>query len=132
MVKVQRTKRMVRTCTVCGKKIRLKLYQDGHYKNGHYFGTLKVSIGKGEYKKVGNKTKVGKEKVDVVKWTGKEKEVEYWECDECFDEAIHESWLEDTLEKLYGAKCKDYEKNCACCQAWNIYETIKEHNREEL
>lgn len=26
-------------------------------------------------------------------------------------------WVRDT----YGQKCKDYEKDCACCVAWELY-----------
>ena len=78
------------------------MYEDGHYNNGHYYNKIKLPIkGTGEYKKVGA-TKIGKHQIDVVDWTGKEKEIEYWECNECFDEASHKLWLEEALEKLYG------------------------------
>ena len=87
--------------------------------------------GTGKYKKVG-KTRIGKMKVDVVKWTGKEKEVEYWECNKCYEEALHESWLEETLEKLFGEKCKEYAKGCPCCEAWYVYDTIIDANRGRL
>ena len=63
---------------------------------------------------------------------GKEKDVGYWKCNGCFDEAQHECWLEDILMKLYGKKCKDFEKNCGGCQAWSVYTTIIEHNRGRL
>jgi len=119
-------RKIVRKCLVCGKSIRIKVYEDGHYSNGHYYNKIKLPIkGAGEYKKVGT-TKLGRHKVDVVDWTGKEKEIEYWECNECFDEASHKSWLEETLEKLYGKRCSDYEKDCACCRVWEIYDTIIE------
>tara|TARA_Y100000034_G_C6894699_1_gene412284 strand:+ start:867 stop:1256 length:390 start_codon:yes stop_codon:yes gene_type:complete len=126
MTKSKRT--ISRKCVVCGKRIKIIVYKDGHYNNGHYFNKLKIPIGKGQNKKVGT-TKVLGKTIDVVKWTGKEKEVEYWECNKCYEEAIHENWLEETIEKLYGKKCKDYNKNCACCQAWEIYNTIIEDNR---
>lgn len=124
-------KKINRRCAVCGKKLIITSYLDGHYKGGHYFNKMKIPVGKGEYKKVGT-TKLGKEKINVVKWTGKEIEREYWECESCFDEAAHEWWLEEILEKLYGEKCPDYEKDCACCQAWNVYDTIIEKNRGRL
>lgn len=123
--------KIYRTCLVCGKHLRITLYEDRHYRNGHYYTTLKVPVGKGEYKQVGTSKLLGK-KTDIVKWTGEEKEVEYWECNTCYDEASHESWLEESLEKLYGKKCKDYEKDCGCCQAWHVYETIIDHNRGRL
>ena len=124
--------KILRTCLVCGKRISIIRYKDGHYKNAQYFGKMKIPIkDTGEYKKVGT-TKLFKKKIDVVKWTGKEKETEYWECNSCFEETQHESWLEETIEKLYGKKCKDYEKDCACCQAWSIYETVIEDNRGRI
>jgi len=131
MSKQKGIKKINRVCLVCGKRIRVTLYADRHYRNGHYFATIKFPVGKGEYKKIGTSTLFGK-KVDIVKWTGKEKEVEYWECNICYDEASRESWLEELIEKLYGKKCRDYEKDCACCQAWNVYETIIDHNRGRL
>ena len=74
-----------RKCVVCDKNIRIILNRNGHYNNGHYFNKLKVPIrGTGEYKRVGT-SKLFDEKVNVVKWTGKEKEVEYWECDKCYE-----------------------------------------------
>ena len=132
MKKLETTKKMNRKCVVCGKNIRITLYEDRHYRNGHFFGRLKVPIkGTGEYKKVGISKLLGK-KIDVVKWTGKEKEAEYWECNSCFEEAMHEAWLEEIIEKLYGKRCPDYQKDCGCCQAWKIYETIIESNRGKL
>ena len=93
-------KRLIhRRCVVCGKRIRIILYADGFYRNGHYFRKMKVPIGKGEYKKVGTSKLFGKN-VNVVKWTGKEKEVEYWECEACYKEAANEWWLEETIRKL--------------------------------
>lgn len=127
----KRIRTISRKCLVCGKKIHVRVYQDGHHKGGYYFGAIKIPIGKGEYKKVGT-SKIAKRKFDVVKWTGKEKEAEYWECNDCFEEASHETWLEQMLEKLYGEKCKDYENGCGSCQAWSIYDTIIEHDRGRL
>lgn len=125
-------KKLHRKCLVCGKRILVTVYSDGHYKNGHYFNKVKFPVkGTGIYKKAVT-TKLGSMKVDVVKWTEQEGEVEYWECNVCYEEAVHEDWLEKTLEKLYGKKCPDYEKNCACCQAWYVYDTIIDANRGKL
>lgn len=74
-----------RKCVVCDKNIRITLNKNGYYNNGHYFDKLKVPIrSTGEYKRVGT-SKLFDEKVNVVKWTGKEKEVEYWECNKCYE-----------------------------------------------
>ncbi len=60
------------------------MYKGGQYIPHHYFGKLKISIeGTGENIKIG-KTKIGRKKYPVVKWTGKTKSVEYWECDTCY------------------------------------------------
>ncbi|MCK4491103.1 MAG: hypothetical protein KAU03_00660 [Candidatus Altiarchaeales archaeon] len=123
---------MIRRCAVCGKKIKINVDENGRYDNGHYFGKLKLPIkGTGEYKKVGT-TKLLKKQVQVVEWTGKEKEIEYWECNKCYEEAMHENWLEEMIEKLYGKRCKDYEPGCACCQAWDVYDTCIKENIGEL
>src|SRR3989344_7899862 len=125
MIKIKSIKKIRRNCTVCNRLINITLYPDGHYKNGHYYNKIKIPIGRGEYKKV-RTTKLFGKKYDVVKWTGKKKEVEYWECNSCYNKAQHHYWLEQTIENLYGKRCKDFEKNCGCCQAWNVYDTINE------
>lgn len=122
---------MQRRCIVCGKKITIHLYPDRHYHGGHYFRKMKIPIGKGKYKKIGS-TKLGKKKVDVVKWTGKEKEIEYWECEACYSEAVNENWLEEIIEKLYGKRCPDFEKGCGCCNAWSVYDMIIDANRGRI
>lgn len=118
-----------RKCSICGKKISVKLYGK-KYSGAHYFGKIEVPVkGTGEYKKIST-LKMGRKSYPVVKWTGKKKYFEYWECEGCFDEAVHMCWLEETIEKFFGKKCKDYEKGCPCCDAWNLYGNIKECLRE--
>ncbi len=127
-----RMREIKRRCLICGKKTIITLYPDRHYRNGHYFGKLHLQIkGTGEWKKV-EATKLFGKKIDVVKWTGKEKEKEYWECNKCYEEAMHESWLEEILEKLYGKRCQDFAKGCGCCEAWHIYDTIIDYNRGRI
>lgn len=123
-------RKMKRKCLVCGREINLILHSS-KYNNGHYFGKFKLPIKPGEYKKVGT-VKLGRIKADVVKWTGKEKEVEYWECNKCFDGASHKCWLEGKIEKLFGEKCKEYEPHCPTCEAWSLYNTIIKDTREKL
>lgn len=121
-----------RTCVVCGKKFSFKIDNKGHYDNGHYFTDLKIPIeGTGKWKKVGT-TKILGKKHDVVDWTGKEETVEYWECNECFEEASHRCWLEEEIEKLFGKRCKDYNTSCVCCQAWSVYDVIKNESHKNL
>jgi hypothetical protein len=80
-----REKTIKRKCLVCGKKLSIKVKENGAYNKGHYFGKMKFPVGKGKYKKVGRTRMLGKMS-DVVKWIGKEKEIEYWECGKCFNE----------------------------------------------
>ena len=49
--------RIERSCVVCGKKIKVILYTNHHYRGGHYF-----SFGK----------------------KPKNPEKEYWECQKCY------------------------------------------------
>lgn len=119
-----------RQCIVCDKRFSSAIYSNGKYSNGHYFGKMKVPIGKGKYKKTSS-FKLGKKKYGVVKWTGKEKELEYWECNSCFEQASNECWREKKIETLFGKRCSDYEQDCAVCQAWSIYDAIREANNQK-
>ena len=72
-----------RKCLVCDKKLKIVVGENGKYSGGYYFGEVGFPIeGTGELKKTGKKFMGG----NVVKWTGKEDNVEYWECDKCFNE----------------------------------------------
>jgi len=126
-------KSLKRKCLICGKNIHIKILdKKGNYKNAYYFGKLKIPVeGTGKYKKT-RTVKFMKKKYDVVKWTGKEKEEEYWECKKCYEETEHEAWLEEIIEKLYGKRCKDYQAGCPCCEAWSVYDTIIDENRGRL
>ena len=35
---------LIRSCSVCGKKLKIRLYDDGHYKGGEYFGKIKIPL----------------------------------------------------------------------------------------
>ncbi|MBI5553923.1 MAG: hypothetical protein HY917_04250 [Candidatus Diapherotrites archaeon] len=119
-----------RKCCVCGKAIYSSVNPKGRYSNGHYFGKFKIPIeGTGKYEKIG-KTRPGKIKCNVVRWNGKERSVEYWECNSCFEEAGHLNWLEAKIGKLYGKKCPDFEPECIVCQAWKFYEEVLKGDEE--
>jgi len=92
---------------------------------------MKIPIGKGTYKRVGTTRLFGKT-YPLVRWTGKKRTMEYWECEKCYREAANEDWLEDEIESLYGKRCKDYEGGCACCQAWAVHDTIVAERKGEL
>jgi len=74
-----------RECIVCGRHLRISLENNGEYSGGHYFGKISIAVGEGEYRKV-ERSKLLDMEVDVVEWTGEEREEEYWECDDCFYE----------------------------------------------
>jgi hypothetical protein len=121
-----------RSCCICGKRLRIKLYPDRSYRGAEFFGRHKIPIkGTGEYKKI-DTFKIGDLVGDVVKWTGKERGVEHWECPACFEEAICENWLEQKIEKLYRERCKEYEPDCVVCRVWKVYDTIYEDDKKEL
>ncbi len=71
-----------RDCLICGKEIKIRLNKDRTYSGGHYFGKMNFPLGKGKYLRIGKTDLLGKE-VDIVKWNGKEKKIEYWECNKC-------------------------------------------------
>jgi len=75
---------MERQCGVCGKNLSIILKEDGSYSGGYYFGKIKLPTGKGEYINMGKK-KILDSEFEVVKWTGEHKEIEYWECDKCYN-----------------------------------------------
>ena len=73
-MKAIRNKKMKRKCLVCGKELNILLH-DQKYSGGHYFGKFKLPLKPGKYRKI-KTTKIGKITADVVKWTGKEKEMQ--------------------------------------------------------
>jgi len=73
-----------RGCIICEKGLIINVNKDGTYDEGYFFGKMKFPIGKGKNVKVGTMKILGR-KIDTVKWNGKEREVEYWECDKCIN-----------------------------------------------
>jgi len=57
-----------RRCSVCGRTIEVKVYEDGTYSGGHFFGNLKDSM-----------KELGMYDPNTQDW-----EYEYWECEECY------------------------------------------------
>ena len=47
-------------------------------------------------------------------------------------EEKHEAGLKQKVKRLYGNKCPDFEKDCACCQAWYVCQTIIDENRGKI
>ncbi len=123
----RKEKKLVRNCSECGNKIKINVDAKGHYDKGHYTKIKLPVKGTGEWKKVGVSKLLGK-RIPVVKWTGEEKEYEDWECNPCHDQAMREGWLEEMIEDYYGKRCKDFEASCAACDAWSLYDKIKEQN----
>ena len=87
MVKTDKTiiDRLNRKCVVCGKKIRVILYDDRSYRGGHYFG--KIPLCKKEDIDFENteKVKIGEMTLNVLKNDPKPYAYEeYWECPKCY------------------------------------------------
>jgi len=130
--KAAKITKISRTCIACGKRISIKLYPDRSYRGGEFFGRHKIPIeGTGEWKKTGTWRFLGR-KFSIVKWTGKEREEEHWECPECYEEAVCESWLEQKIEELFGKRCPDDEPHCPVCDAWFLCDQILEDDKEKL
>lgn len=79
-------RKIKRKCVGCGKYITVQL-KGKKPLNAHYFGIVKVPVGKGEYIKTGKTIMIGKIEVGESRWTGKMREVEWWECEKCYEEA---------------------------------------------
>ena len=129
---MQRAIKIIRDCSVCSDEIKINVTAKGRYDNGHYFGTAKTQIkGTGEWKQIGTSKvlKIGGKPVPIVRWTGKIKKAEYWECNPCCNQAMRENWLEEAVEDYYGERCKDFEPSCISCDTWSLYDKIVKDER---
>jgi len=60
--KVDRPNKIKRHCVICGKDIFVKIFSDGKYSGGNYFGNMLIE-----------------------KSTSQNTKREYWECEICFN-----------------------------------------------
>ncbi len=67
------------------RNLKIFVDENGKYTGGHYFGKVKFPVGEGENRSLG-KTNILDFEMEVVEWTGDHEEVEYWECDDCYNE----------------------------------------------
>ena len=37
------------------------------------------------------------------------------------------SWLRKEIKKDWGEKCKEFERSCPVCEAWFMYELLKDN-----
>jgi len=81
----ERLKTLSRTCAVCGRKIKVILYNDRSYRSGHYFGKIPFhKKGTINFKDT-EKVKIGGLELNVLKNLPKPyKYEEYWECPKCY------------------------------------------------
>lgn len=81
-------KRLNKTCSICGRKIKVILYKDRNYRGGHYFGKMPLYTKKELRKalKIGTrKEKIGEFEIEVLKKDPKSYGYqEYWECPKCY------------------------------------------------
>ena len=74
-----------RKCIICGEDLKILINETREYAGGHYFGKVKFPVGEGENRYLG-KTKILDLELKVIEWTGNHDEIEYWECESCFNE----------------------------------------------
>lgn len=46
-------------------------------------------------------------------------------CDEEKGLKVMLKAMEKSIEKAWGKKCPDFEKDCGCCEVWKKFETFK-------
>ena len=85
MVNTMAPSEITRKCIICGRNLRIKLHENGEYTGGHFFGKIRIPVGDGENRSLG-KHKVLDIEMEVVEWTGDHEEMEYWECEGCFND----------------------------------------------
>lgn len=76
------TERLKKSCSVCGGRINLILYNDRSYRGGHYFGEIPL------YRKKDLRTAKQRYNQELNGWilTGIKpyRKAEYWECPRCY------------------------------------------------
>ena len=84
----RKSKKIMRDCVVCGRKIRVFVYEDKKYRGGHYFGKIPIHTKKAmrEADKAGtHEVKMGGIVWNVMNKSPKPyKYAEYWECPKCY------------------------------------------------
>ena len=77
-----------KSCSICGKKIKIIFYADNLYEGGYFFGKIPISTKKewaGAIKSGTASCKFGNKIIQVLKKNPKpHKYVEYWECLKCY------------------------------------------------
>lgn len=88
MAKKEIIKRLDKTCSICGRKIKVILYKDRSYRGGHYFGKTPLYTKKEFNKslKAGTREEnIGGLEIEVLKKDPKPYGYEeYWECPKCY------------------------------------------------
>lgn len=86
--KVDRSREIHRQCSICGRKILVRIYPDNSYRGGHYFGKIALYTNKefNKARKAGTtKERWGKTLVEILKKDPKPyAHAEYWECEGCY------------------------------------------------
>jgi hypothetical protein len=81
-------RRLNKTCSVCGRKMKVVLYKDRTYRGSHYFGKIPLHTKKELNKalKAGTyKERIGDWEIEVLNKDPKPyKYKEYWECPKCY------------------------------------------------
>ena len=92
------SKRLIRKCSICGKKISATIYSDRSYKGGVYFGKIGMYTEKVMNKALKAGSRPANSGSKNIRVLNKDpilyKYVEYWECLKCDKEAYLESLKE--------------------------------------
>jgi len=88
MPKTERPRKIKRQCAICGKRFLIKVFGNGKYTGGHFFGKIPLYTEK-EFEKARRagttKERWGKTVVEILKKDPKPyRHEEYWECDRCY------------------------------------------------
>lgn len=88
MRRKQIKERLDKSCSICGKKMKVVLYDDKSYRGGHYFGKVPLHTKKElrESLRAGTITrKIGGLEMKVLRKDPKPYgHFEYWECPKCY------------------------------------------------
>jgi hypothetical protein len=80
--KAGRPREITRQCVICGKNILIKVFPNGKYIGGNYFGVIEKAE---NYRQTGETMVLGGgSKAFIGEPVGKIRKWEYWECDGCY------------------------------------------------
>ncbi len=87
--RVDRAREIKKQCAVCGNDILIKVFPNGKYTGGNYFGVTEKTE---SYRETSETMDLGDGlKAHIAEPIGKITKSEYWECSKCYNEAYKEA-----------------------------------------